>query len=89
MFKFIATYSGPENDKVKASFDQHFKNVNEPICFKIPRIKELLTNKMFGGPTGQSNFYLITEMMEPGKDAMEFAGDLASIHFTDEKVIKK
>jgi uncharacterized protein (TIGR02118 family) len=104
MYKVIATYRVPTDD-AKANFDQHFKSVHEPICLRIPGIKELRVNKIFGGPTGTSNFYMIAEMlfdnkdawksamkspemMESGKDAMKFAGDLVSVHFAEEFITK-
>jgi uncharacterized protein (TIGR02118 family) len=106
MFKVIATYRTPSSDETKAQFDEHYKNVHEPICLKIPGIKELRLNKVFGGPTGASTLYMIAEMvfenkdawkaamktpemMESGKDAMKFAGDLVSVHFAEEIVTKK
>ncbi len=103
MYKVIATYRVPATDEAKAKFDAHFREVHAPICLKIPGIKELRTNRVFGGPTGQSNLYMVgemvfadkdswkaamktAEMMESGKDAMKFAGDLVSVHFAEETV---
>ena len=73
MYKVIATYRVPTSDEAKALFDQHFKSVHEPICLRIPGIKELRTNKVFGGPTGASNFYMIAEMVFENKDAWKAA----------------
>jgi uncharacterized protein (TIGR02118 family) len=103
MFKVIAVYRVPTDDAAKASFEDHYKNIHTPICLKIPGIKELRTNKIFGGPTGASNLHMIAEMcfenkdawkaamktaemMESGKDAMKFAGDLVSVHFAEELI---
>jgi uncharacterized protein (TIGR02118 family) len=105
MFKVIAVYRVPTDEQTRAAFDDHYKNVHTPICLKIPGIKELRTNKIFGGPTGASNLQMIAEMcfenkdawkaamktpemMESGKDAMKFAGDLVSVHFAEELIVK-
>lgn len=105
MFKVMAVYKVPADDAAKAKFEEHYKTVHTPICLKIPGIKELRTNKIFGGPTGASNLYMIAEMvfenkdswkaamktpemMESGKDAMKFAGDLVSVHFAEENIVK-
>ncbi len=105
MFKVIAVYKVPADDAAKAAFEDHYKNVHTPICLKIPGIKELRTNKIFGGPTGASHLHMVaemvfenkdswkaamktSEMMESGKDAMKFAGDLVSVHFAEETIVK-
>lgn len=105
MFKVIAVYRVPADDAAKAKFEEHFKSVHTPICLRIPGIKELRVNKIFGGPTGSSNLHMVVdmcfgskddwkaamktpEMMESGKDAMKFAGDLVSVHFAEENVVK-
>lgn len=105
MFKVIAVYRVPADETASAKFQDHFTNVHTPICLKIPGIKELRVNKIFGGPTGASNLSMVVdmcwenkdawktamkspEMMESGKDAMKFAGDLVSVHFAEEFVTK-
>jgi uncharacterized protein (TIGR02118 family) len=105
MFKVIAVYKVPQDDAAKAQFETHYQEIHTPICLKIPGIKELRTNKIFGGPAGASNLLMIAEMvfenkdawkaamktpemMESGKDAMKFAGDLVSVHFAEEKIVK-
>lgn len=105
MFKVIAIYKVPADDNQKTEFENHFKNIHTPICLKIPGIKELRVNKVFGGPTGSSNLHQVvemvfenkdswkaamktSEMMESGKDAVKFAGDLVSVHFAEEQIIK-
>jgi uncharacterized protein (TIGR02118 family) len=105
MYKVIAVYKLPSDESAKAKFETHYNEVHTPICLKIPGIKELRTNKIFGGPTGASTLHMIAEMcfenkdawkaamktpemMESGKDAMKFAGELVSVHFAEEKIIK-
>ncbi len=105
MFKVIAVYKVPDDDAAKATLVDHYKNIHTPICLKIPGIKELRSNKIFGGPTGASHLHMVAEMcfetkdawkaamktpemMESGKDAMKFAGDLVSVHFAEETIVK-
>lgn len=104
MFKVIAVYKAFDESK-KAALEEHFKNVHTPICLKIPGIKEVRVNKIFGGPTGASNLQQVVEMvfenkdawkaamktpemMESGKDAVKTYGDLVSVHFAEENIVK-
>lgn len=104
MYKVIAIYKKPAQEKME-NFENHFKNIHTPICLKIPGIKELRVNKIFGGPKGESDHFMVVdmvfgdkdqwkaamktaEMMESGKDAMKFAGELVSVHFASEEIIK-
>jgi uncharacterized protein (TIGR02118 family) len=105
MYKVIAAYKALTDEAQKAKFEEHFKNIHTPICLKIPGIKEVRTNKIFGGPAGASDLHQVVEMvfenkdswkaamktpemMESGKDAMKFAGDLVSVHFAEEIITK-
>ena len=63
MFKVIAVYRVPADEAAQVHFQDHYKNIHTPICLKIPGIKELRTNKIFGG-------------------------DLDSVHFAEETIIK-
>lgn len=104
MYKVIAVYRVP-SEEAKAQFEEHFQKVHTPLCLRIPGIKELRINKIFGGPTGSSNLQMVAEMcfenkdswkaamktpemMESGKDAMKFAGDLVSVHFAEETILQ-
>lgn len=104
MYKVIAVYKAFDESK-KAQLEEHFKAVHTPICLRIPGIKELRVNKVFGGPTGASNLHMVVdmvfenkdawkaamktpEMMESGKDAVKTFGDLVSVHFAEETIVK-
>jgi uncharacterized protein (TIGR02118 family) len=73
MFKVIAVYKAPASDEAKVKFDSYFRETHEPICMAIPGIRELRLNKIFGGPTGQSNLHLIAEMVFETKEAWKNA----------------
>jgi uncharacterized protein (TIGR02118 family) len=66
MFKLIALYKTPENVD---AFESHYKEVHMPICRKIPGIKEVRLNRVFGGPMGKSPFYLQAELCWESKEA--------------------
>jgi len=72
MYKVIAVYKVPEESK-KAAFEDHFKNIHTPICLKIPGIKELRMNRVFGGPAGASDLHQIVEMVFENKDSWKAA----------------
>ncbi len=65
MFKLIAIYKIP-NDK--NAFENHYKEVHTPITKKIPLMKEVRINKVFGGPTGKSDLHLIAELCFASKE---------------------
>jgi uncharacterized protein (TIGR02118 family) len=73
MFKVIAVYQVPADDAAKASAEEYFKTTHTPICLRIPGIKELRVNKVFGGPTGPSTLQMIVEMCFENKDAWKAA----------------
>lgn len=104
MYKVIAVYKAFDESN-KAQLEEHFKNVHTPICLKIPGIKEVRVNKIFGGPAGASHLHQVVEMvfenkdawkaamktpemMESGKDAVKTFGDLVSVHFAEETIVK-
>lgn len=65
MFKLVALYKTPKDVE---AFEKHYKEVHMPITMKIPRIKEVRMNRVFGGPTGKSDFYLQTEICFASKE---------------------
>lgn len=70
MYKVIAVYKVPEN---KEAFESHYKEVHEPITLKIPGMTEFRVNKIFGGPTGSSELYMIAEMCFADKNSWKDA----------------
>ncbi len=70
MYKLIAHYKIP-NDK--GAFEKHYKEVHTPITKKIPLIKEIRINKVFGGPTGKSDLHLIAELCFASKEDFKSA----------------
>ena len=70
MFKLVAVYKVPEN---KDAFESHYKEVHMPLTVKIPRIKEVRMNRVFGGPMGKSELHLITELCFVSKEDFKAA----------------
>lgn len=73
MYKVIAVYKLPKSEEALSAFEEHYKNIHTPICLNIPGIKELRTNKIFGGPTGSSNLHMIAEMCFENKESWKEA----------------
>ena len=59
MYKLIAIYKKPKD---VASFDDHYRNVHTPLVKSIPGLKELVVNRVTGGPGDKSNLHLIAEL---------------------------
>ncbi len=104
MYKVIAVYKAFDEAR-RSEFEDHFKNIHTPICLKIPGIREVRVNRIFGGPAGTSHLQQVVEMvfdskeswkaamktpemMESGKDAVRTFGDLVSVHFAEENIIR-
>ncbi|RLA64592.1 MAG: EthD family reductase [Epsilonproteobacteria bacterium] len=70
MHKLVVTYKNPEDPE---SFDKYYQEVHTPLAHKVPGLKELRVNKIFGTPAGASDIYLIAEMCFEDKDAFKNA----------------
>ena len=70
MFKLVAIYKVPNDIE---SFEKHYEEVHVPITKKIPNLKELRVNRVFGGPTGKSNLHMIAELCFENKSAFQEA----------------
>jgi uncharacterized protein (TIGR02118 family) len=72
MYKVIAVYKAFDESK-KAQLEEHFKTVHTPICLRIPGIKEVRVNKVFGAPTGASSLQMVVDMVFENKDSWKAA----------------
>lgn len=70
MVKLVAIYRKPENI---AEFEQHYFDIHAPLAEKVPGLIKLEVNKVYGSPTGESDFHLIAEMLFESKEALEKA----------------
>ncbi len=70
MYKLIAIYKRPQD---VASFDAHYRDVHTPLVKNIPGLKELIVNRVTGGPMGRSNLHLIAELCFETKEDFDKA----------------
>lgn len=73
MHKVIAVYQRPDSDSAIQEFEAYYRENHTPICKAIPGLTELRVNRIFGGPTGESNLYMIAEMCFNHKDSWKAA----------------
>lgn len=69
MYKMIAIYKKPQDQN---TFDTWYENHKE-IAKKVPLVKEFRFNKITGGPRGESDLYLIAELVFESKDDFKTA----------------
>lgn len=70
MIKVIALYKHPEN---KEKFDEHYFNVHAPLTAKIPGLKEMNVTRITGTPFGESEYYMMCEMIYEDKETFKKA----------------
>jgi uncharacterized protein (TIGR02118 family) len=72
MFKVLAIYHHPSEEK-KAEFEKYFKDIHTPLCLKVPGLKEIRVNNVFGSPSGASAYSMVVEMVFADKDSWKAA----------------
>lgn len=70
MAKLIALYKQPED---KEAFDEHYFNTHTPITKKIPGLREMKVTKIVGSPMGDSEYYLLCEMVYDDHESLQAA----------------
>ena len=65
MHKLVVTYKNPENPE---AFDKYYHDTHIPLANKVPKVKEIRINKVFGSPTGKADLYLIAELCFENKE---------------------
>ncbi len=65
MYKIIAIYKRPEDIE---AFEKYYTEVHTPLVKKIPGLKELRITRIKGSPFGQTEYYLIAEMIFETKE---------------------
>lgn len=68
MYKLIAIYKAPETAEALAQFETYYRETHMPITRKIPLLKEVRMNKVFGTPMGKSDLHLVAELCFASKD---------------------
>lgn len=70
MAKLIALYKQPED---KEAFDEHYFNIHTPITEKIPGLREMKVTRIVGSPMGESDYYLLCEMVYDDQESLQKA----------------
>jgi uncharacterized protein (TIGR02118 family) len=70
MVKLIAIYKQPE---IKENFDEHYYNVHTPLVKKVPGLEKVEVSKIFGSPTGKSEYHLLAQLYFKDKDTFNTA----------------
>jgi len=65
----IAIYKQPTD---KATFDSWYESHKE-VAKKVPLVKEFRFNKITGGPRGESDLYLVAELVFESKEDFKTA----------------
>jgi uncharacterized protein (TIGR02118 family) len=68
MYKLIAIYKIPADMN---KFTEHYEKTHMPITKKIPGLKEVRLNKVFGTPRGKSDLHIIAELCFESKEAFK------------------
>lgn len=69
MYKMIAIYKQPTD---KAAFDSWYE-AHKEIAKKVPKVQEFRFNKITGGPRGESDLYLVAELVFASKEDFKTA----------------
>jgi uncharacterized protein (TIGR02118 family) len=67
MVKLIAIYRMPED---VAAFEAHYADVHTPLTEKMPGLRKITVNEVYGSPAGASDLHLIVEMLFDNKEAL-------------------
>lgn len=59
MVKLVALYKKPQDPQ---DFDEKYFNQHVPLMNKIPGLRRAEVSKITGGPAGESEYYMITEL---------------------------
>ena len=70
MVKLVAFYKKPENIE---EFDKRYFEGHLPLASKMPGLRRSEISKVLGGPMGDSEYYLITELYFDDMEALKTA----------------
>ena len=68
MVKVLALFGEPSD---RETFDEYFNGNHHPLLAKIPRLEQLVVNRIAGSVLGNSPFYLIVELQFASEEAMQ------------------
>ena len=68
MIKALLLFGNPID---KMDFDEHFEKTNLPLLVQVPRVDDVLINRVAGTAIGDSAFYMIVELHFSSQEAMQ------------------
>jgi uncharacterized protein (TIGR02118 family) len=68
LIKVLLLFGNPVDKK---NFDEHFEKTNLPLIVQVPRVDEVLINRVAGAAVGDSLFHLIVELHFTSQEAMQ------------------
>lgn len=70
MVKLVALYKHPED---REAFDQHYHEIHAPLAGKMPGLQGMEVSRVYGGPAGESEYYLMAEMYFEDQESLQNA----------------
>lgn len=70
MIKMMAIYKKPVN---KDEFDSYYFNTHLPLASKMPGLRRVEIDKIYGTPFGETNYYMIANMYFDSKEDLNSA----------------
>lgn len=67
MVKFVALYKKPEDPE---AFDKWYFGEHMAICKRYPDVAHMHVERVTGTPRGESDYYLMFEVVYPDRDTM-------------------
>ncbi len=68
MTKVLLLFGNPVD---KSDFDEHFEKTNLPLLVQVPRVDDVLINRVAGAAIGDSPFHIIVELHFSSQKAMQ------------------
>jgi len=68
MVKALLLFGNPVD---RLGFDEYFEKTNLPLLIQIPKVNNVLINRVAGAAIGDSSFYIIVELQFSSEEAMQ------------------
>ncbi len=68
MIKVLLLFGNPVD---KIDFDEHFEKTNLPLLVKVPKVDDVLINRVAGAAIGDSPFHMIVELHFASQEVMQ------------------
>ena len=68
MIKVLLLFGNPVD---KIDFDEHFEKTNLPLLVQVPKVDDVLINRVAGAAAGNSPYHMIVELHFSSQKAMQ------------------